>query len=75
MDIADGILFLLLLAVALLCVDVYFWRKIVSKTAELTAVIDKAISVIQNPPVPQDVTPDSEIQPQIDRLQAALPQS
>lgn len=41
MDIADGILFLLLLAVALLCVDVYFWRKNMAALDNLNTNIQK----------------------------------
>lgn len=44
-----------------------------SKTADLTAAVDKVLAYIvslQNAPV----TPDAEVQAQVDRLNAAVPQ-
>lgn len=61
------------LVLGLVIISIILGRKILSKTAELTAAVDRAIQVIQNPPVPQDMTPDSEVQTQVDKLNAALP--
>lgn len=42
-------------------------RLIMSKTVELTAAVDAAVAKLQAP-----VTPDTEVQTQIDRLDAAV---
>lgn len=47
------------------------WRVYVSLTAQLTAAVDRVVNLLQNPPVPANVTPDSEVQTQIDRLNNA----
>lgn len=69
-----------LMLVVILCVQLtqmlvvlFLWRMFMSKTADLTAAVDKVlayISSLQNAPVTQD----SEVQAQVDRLNAAVPQ-
>lgn len=66
----ETLIFVLLLTiVVLLLFDIHFWRKNLSKTAELTAAVDAAVAKIGEQ---KDSTPDVEIQPLIDKLNAAV---
>lgn len=63
--------FIFLIVAITLVVILVLGEHLMSKTAELTAAVDKAVQLIQNPPVPQNVTPDDEVQAQADRLNTA----
>lgn len=66
----ETLIFVLLLTiVVLLLFDIHFWRENLSKTAELTAAVDAAVAKIGEQ---KDSTPDVEIQPLIDKLNAAV---
>lgn len=58
----------------LLCLcSILYWRKSVSKTAELTAAVDAVVAEVQTLKDAQaNVTPDSEVQAQVDRLTALV---
>lgn len=67
------VLDLAVLAALILGTALILWRgkKIMSKTAELTAAVDKAVAALQAGPA--NTTPDAEVQAQIDKLVAATP--